>query len=99
MDDNMKENGIKTKCTDREFSIGLMEGSTSANIKMIKNAATVNLLGLTDATIVENGVMGNSMGKVHTSQARANINMVSGKMARGSDGLEITKNDLLYYYL
>jgi hypothetical protein len=42
---NIKENGKKIKCMDKEYLIGLMEKSTKVNFQMTKGKVLENTFG------------------------------------------------------
>ena len=63
MVDLLKENGGITKCMDMEFSCGPMEGDMNDSTIWIKNKETVLFIGLTEESILDNGLMVNSMGR------------------------------------
>jgi len=62
---DMKVNGNKTTCMERESILGLMGESTMESIKMIKNMVSALICGLMGADIQDSGKMGNNMGKAN----------------------------------
>lgn len=71
-------------------------------MKMIRNKAMENLYGLMADHIKETGSMASNMEKVSTLLVKEMKNMVNGKKARESDGLEeekVVTSEIEWYIL
>jgi len=83
----IKVNGKRTNSTEKESTLGRMEGNTMVIMKTTKSMGSELILGLTVNLTRANGQTANSTVKPDSQTLKAGVKWAFGRTARESSGL------------